>query len=127
MTLHKFNNKYRYVSDTKLYSVTEYWTCMKENPSGFFEGDCEDYCLGLIEYVEGFEDLKLIYGYLNGDGHIVGELNGLYIDCNHKKLVKREAMPRFHEEYNVGIIHKGIKFIKARLADIYIYIKGYFG
>ena len=61
MTLEQFNSKYRYKLDSMQYGVVDLWEVMEPSSDGLYHGDCESYCLTLIDKVEGFEDLQLWY------------------------------------------------------------------
>lgn len=87
MTLQEFNTNYVYQSDKAKYSFIEVWEVIEPNSDGKYLGDCESYCLTLIDKVDGFQDLELWYCKLNGVGHCVGRLAGMWIDCNMRRFV----------------------------------------
>ena len=82
MTLQQLNEKYEYTSDGKLDS----WQVM-ELIDGKYVGDCEDYALTVKAKVEGFQDLELYYCKYDGNGHCIGKLGDMWIDCGTKRLV----------------------------------------
>ena len=96
MTLEQFNSKYRYKLDSMQYGVVDLWEVMEPSSDGLYHGDCESYCLTLIDKVEGFEDLQLWYveneGFGQRFGHCLGELNGMFIDCNSLSFRSKEDM-----------------------------------
>jgi len=88
MKLNEFNANYIYQTDKDKFGRTEVWEVLELESDGYYKGDCESYCLTLIDKVDGFKDMKLYYCKLNGVGHCIGELDGKWIDCNTKQLVR---------------------------------------
>lgn len=82
MTLQQFNKNYIYTADGTL----DNWQVLEE-VDGKYKGDCEDYCLTLQAKVEGFENIELYYCKYNGEGHCIGKLDDLWIDCGLQRLV----------------------------------------
>ena len=83
MTLEYLNAHYVYKEDGAIDS----WNVGTPDEDGLYRMDCEDYCLTLQAKVEGFQDLELYYCKYDGNGHCVGKLGDMWIDCGTKRLV----------------------------------------
>lgn len=95
--LQKLNKRFRYKLDKDQYGRREHWTIMT-NESGPLVGDCEDYSLTLLWYLEGksFRDFwkallsgkaEMWFCKVNGNGHAVLKYEGRWIDNGKKRWV----------------------------------------
>lgn len=87
MTLTEFNSKYQYLADKEQFGFADVWEVIEPKEDGKYYGDCESYCLTLIDKVDGFEDLELWHCKYDGVGHCVGRLGGMWIDCGMQRVV----------------------------------------
>ena len=110
MQLSEFNRLYRYKTDMAKFGRREVWEVLKPP----YEGDCESYVLTLKAKVDGFSKMKLYFCRVHGQGHCVGKVNGMWIDCITKKLV-----PAFPDSYTglkkYFFLTVWIKRLKAKL------------
>lgn len=105
MNLAEFNSRYVYQTDKEQFGIDEVWEVMEPNVHGLYTGDCESYCLTLIDRVDGFQEMELWYATFGNYkyGHCVGKLGDKWIDCNTKKLVDFFNYGndfRIHNRYN---------------------------
>lgn len=94
--LQRLNKRFRYQYDKDQYGRREYWAIML-NQSGPLVGDCEDYALTALWFLEDQSPKKFLWALLtkkakiwfchapNGEGHAVLEYHGMLTDNWQKK------------------------------------------
>lgn len=109
--LQKLNQRFRYKYDKDQYGRREYWTIMT-NESGPLVGDCEDYSLTLLWYLEGkrlknmFKALltrkaEIWFCKVKGNGHAVLKYEGKWIDNNKQRWV--DGFPNYDMKWRYPI------------------------
>lgn len=110
--LQKLNQRFRYKYDKDQYGRREHWAIMT-NESGPLVGDCEDYSLTLLWYLEG-KSLKNMFKALfsrkaemwfckgeRGIGHAVLKYEGKWIDNNKQRWV--DGFPNYDMKWRYPI------------------------
>lgn len=109
--LQNLNSRFQYKYDKDQYGRKEHWTIMQQD-SGPLIGDCEDYSLTLLWYLEG-KSMKNFWKALlsgraemwfckvNGEGHAVLKYNGKWIDNGVRQWV--DGFPNYDMKYRYMI------------------------
>ena len=109
--LQNLNSRFQYKYDKDQYGRKEHWTIMQQ-PEGPLVGDCEDYSLTLLWYLEGKSMRRFWWSLLtrkaemwfckvNGEGHAVLKYNGKWIDNIEKEWVS--GFPKYDMKWKYPI------------------------
>ena len=109
------NKNFTYKSDSK---TIDQWKINNANVP--FEGDCEDYCLGILFLIYGgwwnvtkslmSGDANIWYVTVNGEGHAVLEYKGQFVECIYKKI-SNDKFSQFNWKYKYNRFVIGSKLL----------------
>lgn len=111
--LQNLNSRFQYKYDKDQYGRREYWNIMQEK-NGPLVGDCEDYSLTLLWYLEGksywnfwkalfTRKAQIWFCLVNGNGHAILKYNGKWIDNGVKQWV--DGFPQYDLKHRYVIPH----------------------
>ena len=102
--LQELNNRFEYTRDPEQFGLKDFWYIMK-NESGPLTGDCDDYALTALWYLEGQSMLRFWWALLTrkakvwycvytptGGGHAVLQYKDKYVDNIQKEFVVYDTL-----------------------------------
>ena len=114
-SLLKLNRRFRYKSDKDQYGRREYWAIML-NPDGPLVGDCEDYALTALWFLEeqsaknfikalATKKARIWFCYApNGEGHAVLQYHGKFVDNIQKRWCDELKTKGYDMRYPFSLI-----------------------
>lgn len=91
----KVFNKFKYKYDSKQYGMDEYWVMPESDFDGStpIVGDCEDFALACRKLCrDAGIDSRLVFCYVEGEGHCVLEVDGWILDNRMRKVRTNDSL-----------------------------------
>ena len=125
--LHDLNNRFEYTRDPEQFGLKDFWYIMK-NDTGPLKGDCDDYALTALWYLERKSMLRFWWALLtrkakvwyciytpNNEGHAVLQYQDKWIDNIQKQFVSDTLEPLGYDmkyPFNILVILRKMGYFK---------------